>query len=232
MRATLRLLTARLPPFTPTGITGVLTHPHPRPTLIAVYNQTLQTLAQLPANSVYRQSAENLTKARLDIVKAVKPDGYAGFQEALKEKGLPAERDPDIAEVGAFMRELLGRLVAATQAEGIRLYVKQEIKHWEGFALAGGLPEGTEEEEAEEEGEEGAEGEREDEVLWEPQLSAEQVAEIEERIGEGLIEEVVGEGWAELTCARAMAEGKVWEPLEVVPEEGQWAAFERTPSGL
>jgi NADH dehydrogenase (ubiquinone) 1 alpha subcomplex subunit 5 len=223
MRATLRLLTARLPPFTPTGITGVLTHPHPRPTLIAVYNQTLQTLAQLPANSVYRQSAENLTKARLDIVKAVKPEGYAGFQEALKEKGLPAERDPDIAEVGAFMRDLLGRLVAVTQMEGIRSYVKEEIKHWEGVALAGGLPEPTEEEE----GEEG-----EEEVLLEPQLSAEQVAEIEERIGEGLIEEVVDEGWAELTCARAMAEGKVWEPLEVVPEEGQWVAFERTPSGL
>ncbi|KAF8242699.1 hypothetical protein K440DRAFT_607103 [Wilcoxina mikolae CBS 423.85] len=129
MRASLRLLTARLPPFTATGITGLLTHPHPRPTLIALYNHTLNVLSTLPPHSVYRQSAENLTKQRLEIVKA---------------------------------------------------------------------------------------------------LTAEQVEEIEDKIGEGLIEEVIEEGWGELRCAEAMKDHKVWEPLEVIPDEGQWAAFERT----
>ena len=60
MRASLRLLTARLPGFMPTGVTGTLTHPHPRPTLIALYNHTLSLLAQMPPHAIYRQSTTPL----------------------------------------------------------------------------------------------------------------------------------------------------------------------------
>jgi hypothetical protein len=61
---------------TPTGLTGLTTHPAPRPALILTYRQTLEKLQQLPASSVYRQSTEALTKHRLSIVEATKPAGY------------------------------------------------------------------------------------------------------------------------------------------------------------
>lgn len=55
----------------PTGLTGIYQHPNPRPALISLYNATLQELAEtFPADSVYRQSVENLTKARLAIVES------------------------------------------------------------------------------------------------------------------------------------------------------------------
>jgi len=81
MRSSLRLL-AKVKPGkylesnTPTGLTGLTTHPAPRPALIYVYRQTLETLKQLPPTSVYRQSTEALTKHRLSIIEATKPAGY------------------------------------------------------------------------------------------------------------------------------------------------------------
>jgi hypothetical protein len=81
MRASLRLL-AKVKPGTfleantPTGLTGLTTHPAPRPALILTYRQTLEKLQQLPASSVYRQSTEALTKQRLSIVESTKPAGY------------------------------------------------------------------------------------------------------------------------------------------------------------
>lgn len=83
MRPTTRLLFASvksagkyLEPNTPTGLTGLTTHPRPRPALIYTYRKTLQRLAQLPANSVYRQSVEALTKSRLNVVESTIPEGY------------------------------------------------------------------------------------------------------------------------------------------------------------
>jgi hypothetical protein len=81
MRTSLRLL-AKVKPGTfleantPTGLTGLTTHPAPRPALILTYRQTLEKLQQLPNTSVYRQSAEALTKSRLSIVESTKPAGY------------------------------------------------------------------------------------------------------------------------------------------------------------
>lgn len=55
----------------PTGLTGLYQHPNPRPALIALYNHTLDFLkTEFPANSVYRQSVEALTKNRLQIVES------------------------------------------------------------------------------------------------------------------------------------------------------------------
>jgi hypothetical protein len=61
---------------TPTGLTGLTTHPAPRPALILTYRETLDKLQQLPTTSVYRQSTEALTKHRLSIVESTKPAGY------------------------------------------------------------------------------------------------------------------------------------------------------------
>lgn len=63
----------------------------------------------------------------------------------------------------------------------------------------------------------------------EPQLTEEQVSGLEEKFGGGLIEEVIDQGWAELNLVEDMHAAKVWEELEVVPEEGQWVGFERKP---
>ena len=60
----------------PTGLTGLFTHPAPRSTLLYLYSSTLDKLKALPEHSVYRQSAEALTKHRLKIVESIEPEGY------------------------------------------------------------------------------------------------------------------------------------------------------------
>ncbi|KAK9472337.1 ETC complex I subunit conserved region-domain-containing protein [Dipodascopsis tothii] len=70
MRSTLSLLTKayRVSSGAPTGLTGIFTHPAPLPALMSVYSQTLVELGKFPADSVYRQSVENLTRHRMAIV--------------------------------------------------------------------------------------------------------------------------------------------------------------------
>jgi NADH dehydrogenase (ubiquinone) 1 alpha subcomplex subunit 5 len=249
MHPTARLLAARLPPFAPTGITGVLTHPHPRPTLIALYNHTLSLLQQLPEHSVYRQSTENLTKARLDIVSSVKPASYETYASARTQSGLPEQ--PALRDVGRFMRRILTHLEKSTDHQGNKYYVQSEMKRWgpilaEAASGSGSvLPDQTIDQASSTASQANFNAatpqkgqtlnasqiaaEDQEAPLLEPQLTAEQVEQIEEKIGEGLIEEIIEEGWAELECAKVMLEDKVWEPLAEVPEEGQWVGFERTP---
>ena len=92
MRATSRLLatvksaTKYLEAHTPTGLTGLSTHPSPRPALIYTYRQTLKKLNQLPKSSVYRQSAEAVTKHRLEVVESVKPEGYEQWMERVRKQ--------------------------------------------------------------------------------------------------------------------------------------------------
>jgi len=88
MRPTIRLLAqaARyLEAGSPTGLTGLLTHPSPRSTLLHTYNSTLDKLKEFPEHSVYRQSVEGLTKHRLNIIEGVKPEGLEAWQERVKE---------------------------------------------------------------------------------------------------------------------------------------------------
>ena len=74
--ATVKSAAKYLEAGTPTGLTGLITHPCPRPALLYTYRTTLDRLAQLPANSVYRQSVEALTKQRMSVVESQKPAGY------------------------------------------------------------------------------------------------------------------------------------------------------------
>ncbi len=81
MRRTSKLLAAVKPARylqagTPTGLTGLVTHPAPRSTLIYLYSRTLDKLKELPVSSVYRQSTEALTKHRLKIISSAIPAGY------------------------------------------------------------------------------------------------------------------------------------------------------------
>lgn len=252
MRASLRLLTARLPGFMPTGVTGILTHPAPRPTLIALYNHTLSLLAQMPPHSIYRQSTENLTKARLEAVRAAVPEGYSAWEEYCRKNNLPTG-EADIKTVGAYMRKILSDEVNVNPNEGVKLYVEEQLKHWSAIPWpkeyintvdnypkqmkeildANKAPRiaGTTDEAAKQYGQEVELAEKEPVDEWviqlEPDISAEQVQEIEQKIGEGLLEEVVEQAWAESRCAQAMLEDKVWEPLEVSPVEGQWVGYDR-----
>ena len=102
MRQTTRLLATivkgertHLNANTPTGLTGVFTHPTPRPHLLYLYNHTLSKLQSLPAESVYRQSTEALTKHRLAIVQAAVPAGQQEWQKRLETIANGDEATPE-----------------------------------------------------------------------------------------------------------------------------------------
>lgn len=89
MRAAARLFASVKPgqfleSGTPTGLTGLLTHPSPRSALLYHYSSTLDKLKQIPESSVYRQSTEALTKHRLQAVQASKPKGWDEWQDKVK----------------------------------------------------------------------------------------------------------------------------------------------------
>lgn len=90
MRVTLRLLAdvkagRYLRPGHPTGLTGLFNHPSPRSTLIYLYGSTLQKLQALPEHSVYRQSAEAVTKHRMQIIQSIKPQGHDEWAQRASE---------------------------------------------------------------------------------------------------------------------------------------------------
>lgn len=98
MRRTARLLASVKPARyleadTPTGLTGLLTHPTPRPTLIYVYSSTLEKLKALPSSSLYRQSTEALTNHRLKIVQSTIPEG---FEEWKVRSNKLIEENPEV----------------------------------------------------------------------------------------------------------------------------------------
>jgi NADH dehydrogenase (ubiquinone) 1 alpha subcomplex subunit 5 len=90
MRSTLRLFAKVKPsrylePFAPTGLTGLQTHPSPRPTLIYLYTTTLEKLKAFPESSAYRKSTEALTRHRLQIIVETKPPGFDEWLARVKE---------------------------------------------------------------------------------------------------------------------------------------------------
>lgn len=81
MRGTLRLLASVKPvryleTGAPTGLAGLFTNASPRATLLYLYSSTLDKLQAVPETSLYRQSVEAVTKHRMSLVEAVKPEGY------------------------------------------------------------------------------------------------------------------------------------------------------------
>ena len=90
MRSTIRLLASVKPgryleSGNPTGLTGLFTHAAPRSTLVYLYSSTLDKLKAFPESSVYRQSAESITRHRLKIVESIKPEGYDAWSEKARE---------------------------------------------------------------------------------------------------------------------------------------------------
>ncbi|KAI9729722.1 MAG: hypothetical protein M1834_006673 [Cirrosporium novae-zelandiae] len=254
MKPALRLFAAIKPtrflePNAPTGITGLLTHPAPRSALLYLYSATLDKLRTIPESSAYRQSTEALTRHRLEIVEAIKPEGWDTWQEKARKKveenpkafkavtfgagsdsektgfvslkfgEVPDERDEewdgediDASREGAMTDkdELFQRLRRPGPGEGNDFKTDNDNDTYQLYLdQKAGRDEST--------------------VTWdpEPNLSADQIIELENNIGAGLIEEVIQVAEGELELADEMIKSKVWEDLEEKPVKGQWAYFER-----
>ncbi|KAI1100111.1 ETC complex I subunit conserved region-domain-containing protein [Jackrogersella minutella] len=242
MRSTFRLLAAVKParylkPGTQTGLAGLYTHPSPRSTLLYLYSRTLDALEQIPETSLYRQSVEALTKHRMAIVKAVEPPGHAEWAAQARKV---AEANPGAFSVTtpASATRPEDRSTARPVAAGGNVFINhrhrnledERYEEWDGEQDVRGT-----------EGLRGADERTEHEKMFdpiakpdqkiewtpEPQLTADQIEEIEGKIGAGLIEEVVGRAESELALVDIMKKNKVWEDLEEKPAEGQWTYFER-----
>ncbi|PLN79727.1 ETC complex I subunit conserved region-domain-containing protein [Aspergillus taichungensis] len=236
MRSTLRLLAnvkqARyLEPFAPTGLTGLQTHPSPRPTLIFLYTSTLQKLKSFPESSVYRQSTEALTNHRLQIVESTKPPGFDAWLERAR-KAVAAE-----PERFASLRRADGTYAAHQRDDQTD---DPRGEEWDGESMEPTTegPHRTAAQEAQwaKSIDEATKTEKDswdfhtEEMKWEnePALLADQVAEIEKQIGAGLIEEVIQVAERENKLVDEMYNSKVWEELAEKPNPGQWSYFERT----
>ncbi|KFZ02966.1 hypothetical protein V502_11351 [Pseudogymnoascus sp. VKM F-4520 (FW-2644)] len=241
MRATIRLFASVKPSRyleagAPTGLTGLFTHPAPRSALIYLYSSTLEKLKRFPEDSVYRKSTEALTKQRLQIVESVVPEGFAAWQEKLQKL---VKENPDVFTTpkgaaaymgGMHVKETMGGNEFVTSTPG-KVYDEQNDE-WDGEKVYEGELEGTRTEaerksQADLAEERPQEETRRVELDDEPSLTAEQIGEIEDKIGAGLIEEVIDVAQGELNLVDTMEKSKIWEDLEEKPVEGQWVYFER-----
>ncbi|GAA5922701.1 complex I NDUFA5 subunit family protein [Sporobolomyces koalae] len=69
-----------------TGIAGYPVHPEPLAALTQTYQSTLTLLQQIPASAVYRQSAESITKERLNVVTSLGGQGSEQEIEAVEAR--------------------------------------------------------------------------------------------------------------------------------------------------
>ncbi|KIY01010.1 uncharacterized protein Z520_03676 [Fonsecaea multimorphosa CBS 102226] len=227
--ATVRSASKYLEPNTPTGLTGLTTHPSPRPALIYTYRQTLNKLAQLPKSSVYRQSAEAFTKQRLQVVESVKPEGYEQWLERVRKQieASPTAFSKLMNEDGSLGSEKL-HVEAVDNWDGkiSRHDAKYEGPNTMAQAEAKARAVMDEVREKDLEDKEGVQPTVED-LEVEPPLTREQIESIEQKIGAGLIEEVIQVAEGELDLVAEMLRYQVWDDLEEKTPTGQWEYFER-----
>ncbi|KAL8297283.1 hypothetical protein RB600_002320 [Gaeumannomyces tritici] len=242
MRRTIQRLASVKPvrylePGTPTGLTGLRTHASPRATLLYLYSTTLEQLKAVPEHSVYRQSVEALTKHRMAIVEAAVPPGHAEW--LARAQKIIAE-DPARFEASAAKGRVDGGSITRVERDGASFLVRHmprvrdvRDQEWDGEINEGPELEGSRTEE--ERTEQAVIFTRKPhdspsaQTAWEPepQLTADQIEEVENKIGAGLIEEVVQVAEGELKLVTTMTQAKVWESLDEQPAEGQWVYFER-----
>ncbi|KNG51998.1 nadh-ubiquinone oxidoreductase kda subunit [Stemphylium lycopersici] len=233
MRAAFRLLASVKPgqfleAGTPTGLTGLLTHPSPRSSLLYHYNATLDKLKQIPESSVYRQSTEALTRHRLSIVEQSTPAGWKEWQEKIK---LLISEDPTNFQT---FETSGGQTVFLPPQEDVD--VRSKMAEWDGEQVQS-FPEGIRSSKERLPHAQKMKGDVDytperavtnTKFEPEPQYTAEAISDLESRIGAGLIEEVIQVAEGEHKLVDSMIQAKVWEPLEEQAPEGQWSYFERT----
>lgn len=241
MRRTLRLFAAVKPvryleAGNPTGLTGLYTHSSPRSSLLYLYSSTLDKLKAAPESSLYRQSIEALTKHRMAIVAAAQPPGYQEWQARAQKTLKENPTGFNIASEAAIDGAQAQIITKGDQTFLLRHDPQTKddrYEEWDGEVDEGGEREGLRSEA------ERADAElifsrkplelKQSQVKWEPepQLTADQVEEIEQKIGAGLIEEVVQMAESELKLVDYMLQARPWEELEEKPVEGQWTYFDR-----
>ncbi|EKD19639.1 uncharacterized protein L3040_002018 [Drepanopeziza brunnea f. sp. 'multigermtubi'] len=241
MRRTFRQLAAVKPSRyleagAPTGLAGLFTHPAPRSTLIYLYTSTLDKLQAFPESSLYRQSTEAVTKHRLAIVSSVEPEGYRAWADKAKQT---IAAHPEVFNTpggkvahdeGRHVKEVIGGSTFVTsklEEERDERIVEWDAEKDEGPQLEGSRTRA--ERKVQQSWGMERPGSDTKTVHWEPEpaLTADQIAEIENRIGAGLIEEVIQVAEGELKLVDVLAKSKVWEDLEEKPVEGQWTYFKR-----
>ncbi|KAF2636915.1 hypothetical protein P280DRAFT_144298 [Massarina eburnea CBS 473.64] len=232
MRAAARLLASVRPgrvleAGTPTGLTGLVTHPSPRSTLLYHYNATLDKLKQAPESSVYRQSAEALTRQRLKVIEEAKPAGWDAWMQKVQAQ---VADDPDLYE--SFTTSAGINIVLPSAGE---IDLRSPGASWDGEE-APAFPEGIRTAEERRKDVKAMKGDKnytpqralsKVNLAKEPPYTVDEISEIENRIGAGLIEEVIQVAEGEHKLADEMAKAKVWEPLEEAAPEGQWSYHER-----
>lgn len=225
MRSSLRLLASvqrstattatYLEPGAPTGITGLATAASPRSTLLYLYHSTLQKLAKFPAHSVYRQSTEALTKQRMAIVESTIPAGLAEWHQ----------RIAPVVEANPKAFRVIPALTPATKGEFNIVWKDAVIKpnkkgkfgqdEWDGEKVGKPFPEGPgsiEEKRLltrELSRNPAEEARMVPKIEAEPRLTAEQINEMESKIGAGLIEEVIQVAEGEAKLADVLLEAQV-----------------------
>ncbi|EPE26063.1 NADH-ubiquinone oxidoreductase 29.9 kDa subunit [Glarea lozoyensis ATCC 20868] len=232
MRRTFRQLAAVKPsnylePGAPTGLTGLRTHPSPRSALVYLYSRTLDKLAQFPESSLYRQSAEALTKHRMSIVTSIKPSNFEEWKKAAQQV---VEAHPDLFKtednVEGNIVSVAGKMTKETHGDTTFLTspapsdLEDPDQEWDGEKdVKGGIEVGTFMKY----------NQNRPRAIFppEPLLTAAQIGELENKIGAGLIEEVIQVAEGELKLADVMLQSRVWEDLAEKPVEGQWAYFKR-----
>lgn len=220
MRATKRLLAAVkqsgfLEPGAPTGLTGLYTHRSPRAALLYTYSSTLDKLKQIPESSVYRQSTEALTKHRLAIVEKHIPSGYEAWQDRVAK--YVEENKTTFERYGLGSAHTLNGMAflkirkvdrtdteddewdgdpAATRPDLIAHATSEEdaVKNLQGIVSSVGY---------------NAEELAKLELPPEPQLTREQIGQLESELGAGLIEEVIQVAEGEDMLVDKMVEAKV-----------------------
>ncbi|KAL8861315.1 MAG: hypothetical protein Q9178_002187 [Gyalolechia marmorata] len=242
MRSTTRLLAIVkserfLTPGNPTGLTGLLTHPTPRSQLIYLYSSTLDKLSKLPEYSVYRQSAEAITKQRLSIINGFKPPGYEEWAQRAKQKikehpnVFGKDTEPSSISVSAQLtQETDPRDIAWDNRkqppglEGTR--TDEERRRQSGLATKSAVT--PDADIVQWESEPPLEASHTEETWTERMLTSFfRIAEIEDQIGAGLIEEVIQVAEGEEKLVDIMLESRSWEELEEKPPQGQWEYFAR-----
>ncbi|KAH6607891.1 hypothetical protein Trco_004204 [Trichoderma cornu-damae] len=221
MRPTFRALASYLEPGTPTGLTGLWTHKTPRSALLYLYSTTLHRLQSIPETSLYRQSVEATTNHRMKLVEKIVPPGYEEWAVKVKEQ---MRKNPHQFEAASDRVDGSG---ARTFKLGNRIFVVGNeheagdirLEEWNGESEVGRNDQSIEPEQ----------NLNDEKLEWqdEPQLTAEQIRELEQQLGAGLIEEVIEVAEGELQLIETMEKAQVWDNLDEKPAQGQWTYFER-----
>lgn len=213
MHPSLRLLAttttkpAYLTAGAPTGLTGLLTHAAPRTALLSIYSTTLTTLrTKFPEHSLYRQSTETLTLHRMRIVESIKPSGLTEWQSRVQPV---IEAHPDAfrkvnASGGGFNIVWKDHATLNVGEEDPEFNEPVGNRRLEG-------PRSAEERKGDWDilvHDPVAEARSVARIEPEPSLTAEQVGEMEQRIGAGLIEEVIQVAEGEAKLAEVLAESQ------------------------